>query len=529
MTSRQCVTDETQQKTCSTYFSLLLLGVGTGLSNSAIWVELPALTKRLPEGENLSLFLLVLLQAGNLSTVVYLLVRRCSYSGHVSEVPPIYGCIGFGIGSLIALAFFWSFSIDMLSDVSTSYSIVFLLCGFFAALVSCLAPVTFIPFSARFRPQYVTAILFGDAVGHLLPHILGIAQGVTQSPACDREAVLQANNNTAQPELPYSRYNRYHHFSTTPAPVALPPVLRFSESQYFFITAGIMCLSGVAFLFLRFVPRVRFDYSEQRVECPEDQLELAVDTPQAASPSIYPASIASQSTQAILCDDSYRQIASTPNSKYLPLMKPLNNDSGARPRDNGASLNYAHRSHYSADDLEEETRSPLRCPRSCMSKSQSNIERERYPARDNNALSTHFQDISTRRTRSSRTVETLSDKPPSYILLMVITLWSSAIIHGPLSSVKGHACLPAGNNRFMVGSVLSNIMIMFTCVLGIKMSPIGKVPLVVAITALGTILLTYFVALIAFSHTSQSREDSPIFGATGELLAVSYYSVTISS
>ena len=136
----------------------------------------------------------------------------------------------------------------------------------------------------------------------------------------------------------------------------------------------------------------------------------------------------------------------------------------------------------------------------------------------------HSVNISGQRTyhRSGSSHMTVpTDRPPSYLLLMVITFWASAIIHGPLSSVKGLACLPSGNNRFMVGTILCNVMILFTCFVGAKITPKDKVPLVVAVTALGTILLTYFVALIWFSHTSQTRDDSPIFGPTGELLAVS--------
>ena len=110
---------------------------------------------------------------------------------------------------------------------------------------------------------------------------------------------------------------------------------------------------------------------------------------------------------------------------------------------------------------------------------------------------------------------------PSFTLLMAITWWASFVTFGPLSSVKAHACLPVGNLSFFIGTLMTNAGSVVTCLVVLRLSPNIRITLVVAFTCLATILLTYFVALIAFSHQSESRENSPIFGSFGELLAVS--------
>ena len=47
-----------------------------------------------------------------------------------------------------------------------------------------LGPLIYIPFGARFKSQYITAVFFGEALSSLLPHILGIAEGVLLPSEC---------------------------------------------------------------------------------------------------------------------------------------------------------------------------------------------------------------------------------------------------------------------------------------------------------------------------------------------------------
>ena len=119
--------------------------------------------------------------------------------------------------------------------------------------------------------------------------------------------------------------------------------------------------------------------------------------------------------------------------------------------------------------------------------------------------------------------ETVNRQPSfSFTLLMTIVFWCSAVIHGPLSSVKAHSCLPVANHFFLVGTVLSNTAGIIACIVAHRCVGKLSITIIVALTSLGTILLTYFVALLAFSHASESSEQSLIFSKAGELLGVSY-------
>ena len=119
--------------------------------------------------------------------------------------------------------------------------------------------------------------------------------------------------------------------------------------------------------------------------------------------------------------------------------------------------------------------------------------------------------------------ETVNRQPSfSFTLLMTIVFWCSAVIHGPLSSVKAHSCLPVANHFFLVGTVLSNTAGIIACIVTHRCVGKLSITIIVALISLGTILLTYFVALLAFSHASESSEQSLIFSKAGELLGVSY-------
>lgn len=122
--------------------------------------------------------------------------------------------------------------------------------------------------------------------------------------------------------------------------------------------------------------------------------------------------------------------------------------------------------------------------------------------------------------------ETVSRQPSfSFTLLMTIVFWCSAVIHGPLSSVKAHSCLPVSNPFFLVGSLLSNVAGIIACLVTHRFVGKLSITIIVALTSLGTILLTYFVALLAFSHASESSEQSLIFSKAGELLGVSFIDI----
>ena len=458
---------QARKTSCGVYFAVCLFGLGASIANNGLWVMMPVSGKQLPEGSRVPHYLLGLLQLGNVSALAFLLTRRCSRNGSVNEAPFIY--IGFliSIASLILLALFW----DQQALVAhEQHSLVYLSCAFAIAQVTCLAAMTYIPFVARMKATYITAMLLGEACAALLPHVLAIGQGIGTPPEC-KEDPSRINRTWA-----LSGWRARLRPSTTIIPVIIPR-LRFNESIYFFVLTGLACIGGFAFLVIRCIPSIRFEYDEVQVDCMDD-VELrgsGAESIEDEGNRTWTMSTVEGSPQPpiILDDGSIKQpfvrggTSYALRSPHSPLATPTKRQSAPQPR---------------PPSLRKETRLP--------------------PAEE------------------PLGEDCTGHKVPSFCLLMLITLWSAIILFGPLSPVKAHACLPVGNNAFLVGTLMTAATPIAVVVIILRVTTQSKVTLVVAFTSLGTILLTYFVALIAFSHESESREDSPIFGSNGELLTV---------
>ena len=111
------------------------------------------------------------------------------------------------------------------------------------------------------------------------------------------------------------------------------------------------------------------------------------------------------------------------------------------------------------------------------------------------------------------------NKPKLFNLLLGITLWSSFLINGPLSSVYTYTCYSTGNHVFLVGAIFCDIFVLLSCVMSSRCTTRMDLSIVISFTCLGTIILTYFVALVVFTRGTHTR-DYPIFGNIGEILTV---------
>jgi len=421
--------------TCGTYMLLMIVGMSANLGSNALFVQMPALTPILPEGHDLTYLLLGMWELGNLSAIVYLLARKCSQN-KTSEPPAIHVCLWLNVTVFALLGFFWD---KRISIYGQEHSLPLILCMVVSGQMSGLASVTYIPMVSRMKPGYITAVLLGDCFAGLLPHALGVAEGLSTPPDCKPDLGYSSNMSWAM----YDRQSRMH-ISTTKAP-AVPPKLRFPEYCYFFAICGSLFLSSICFLILRLCPSMRYEYVRRPVDSMEDEM-------------------------------SGHGIEEIPRVQIL-------------------------------DDGKIQPKTPVPVPVKSKVKFTN-------PAASN-------------RSGVSKRWRPGEAKPPSFILLMFITWWASLAICGPLSSVRAHSCVPSGNTAFFIGTLLTNAGAALTCIVVLKLSPHIKVTLVVAFTCLATILLTYFSALIVFSHRSESSEKSPIYGSFGELLVTVGWSAII--
>ncbi len=474
-------TERERRTSCCVYFALVLFGLSANLVSNAIWIQLPALSTKLPEKQYLSVFLLGLLELGNISGLCYLLARRCSRTG-VSEIPLMYIGVILSITCSLVLGFFWDYTIDFLHS---SHSLTIILCGLVAGQISGLAGITYIPFGSRLKAGYITAILLGDGFAALLPHIVGVAEGLSIPMECKPTQDHVFNINRTRFSFSMNRGGR-HRPSTTPIPMT-PPKLRFPEYYFFLSIAGLTVISGFALILLRYVPSIRFEYDDVRVECMD---EVEVINPREMGIEDENEELWQTQPQCdgtyILDDGSVRQSLRTDGIAVRP--------------SNGASPAKKPGVHFRGAQVER--------PR-VSSRSSSQPSRHTSTGSEIRDLTDPLQ---------SKDIE---NRIPSFTILMLITFWVTAVTQGPLSTVRAHACLPQGNNAFFIGTLVMNVVNIITCLAVLRLSSKMKVTLVVAFTSLGTIMLTYFVALIAFSHESEAKEHSPLFGSMGELLAVS--------
>ncbi|CAB3224065.1 unnamed protein product [Arctia plantaginis] len=173
-------------------------GIGTWLGVNGLYVQLPLLIKRLPEGWTLPSSMVLAIQLANIGILCYGVLRRLS--SRISEAFYIYSLLTIGTLALILNAFLY----DKTSVIfDTERSIAYLTLTFFAALVGCTSSVLFYPYLRHFRDIYLATYLVGEGLSGFLPSILALVQGVGGEPEC----LPSADNSTLEAHFPPPRFD----------------------------------------------------------------------------------------------------------------------------------------------------------------------------------------------------------------------------------------------------------------------------------------------------------------------------------
>ena len=497
----------------SMYFLVCLFGMSSSLPTTALWTQLPNLVKNVPEEDGLSRYLIVILEMTHLLTIVYLLVRKCA-RGRLNEVPFLYSVLALGSLGLLLPAALWDHVIQLWGQ---ERSLVLLLSAFLGGTVTCVATVTMLPFTWHLKQAYVTAVLLGDSLGSLVPHVLVLAQGIGPRPLCPGHSTTVAYPEPLPPTPPSAAANgsdpwqtgkesrkpevnflvQLSGYASATPPSMVYPDQRFSMNVYFFACAGVFSLSIVSFLLIRWCKPCIHEYSFPAVEG-MDEIEMIVgpddgmkDTGGDGIRMTNP-----DSTTIILDDGTiYQGSGKIQRSNNPGYIKTSDLDASATP--------HARRL------LNNKTQSSQR----------TNISGALNPSRGVRFTST------TSSTTSGKADDSCCfnpDHPRHFVLLLLITFWGVYVTTGPLSSDKSYACFPTGNMAFQIGAIVTDVASIIACLVAARFSsPKQQISTTLALSCLGTILLTYFVALMAFSHESESRHQSPIYGDVGEFLTVS--------
>ncbi|KAJ0175379.1 hypothetical protein K1T71_008538 [Dendrolimus kikuchii] len=173
-------------------------GIGTWLGVNGLYVQLPLLVARLPEGWALPSSMVVAVQLANVGMLLYGLLRRLRPRS--ADASYIYGLLAIGTLALILNAFFYERTIVL---GGSERSFAFLALTFFAALVGCTSSVLFYPYLRHFRDVYLATYLVGEGLSGFLPSILALIQGVGGEPEC----LPSADNSTLVAHYPPPRFD----------------------------------------------------------------------------------------------------------------------------------------------------------------------------------------------------------------------------------------------------------------------------------------------------------------------------------
>jgi len=207
----------------------MFFGFGSWIAMTGLWVELPLLTQKLPEGWSLGSFLTVMIQLANVGPLIYWFARNHQLC---TEEVAIHVQMGIGSVSCLALILWWDTTAEVLGQPR---SIVLYVAAFGLSLVDCTSSVAFLPYMARFKAHHMTPYLIGEGLSGFLPSLVALAQGVT-----DDGGSLECNKSGSDTFSVTSDSGRLKD-SREP---------RFSASLFFCFLLLILLFSWIAFILM---------------------------------------------------------------------------------------------------------------------------------------------------------------------------------------------------------------------------------------------------------------------------------------
>ncbi|XP_046843368.1 riboflavin transporter 2-like [Xenia sp. Carnegie-2017] len=161
----------------STYLLVVLFGIGSWVAVNGIWVELPVLVQHAPESWKLPSVFAVVIQIANIGPLLHT-VFNAFWPGKVRDTWIIYIILSIGIICCGLLVFLWKETGVVLGE---EHSVSLIALVFFLAFVACTSSVTFLPFMAVFKKEYMSALFVGAGLSGLLPSLLAVAQDTPSS------------------------------------------------------------------------------------------------------------------------------------------------------------------------------------------------------------------------------------------------------------------------------------------------------------------------------------------------------------
>ncbi|GIY33067.1 solute carrier family 52, riboflavin transporter, member 3 [Caerostris darwini] len=163
-------------------------GLGSWIAMTGLWVELPVLVQRLPEGWALASQLALFLQVANIGPIIYGLFHHW-WPKWATERSATHFQLALGAVSTLLLIFTWSLTVN-------NINVPFFVLSFGLSIVDCTSSVVFLPFMANYRACYLTPYLVGEGLSGLVPSLGAITQSI-ESPECTNETRTVFSEETA--------------------------------------------------------------------------------------------------------------------------------------------------------------------------------------------------------------------------------------------------------------------------------------------------------------------------------------------
>lgn len=226
------------------YILVILFGISSWIAVNGVWVELPLLVEKLPEGWNLPSYISVIVGIANIGPAAYT-VGHLLAPKIVNEKPVVCILLAIGTASCILMQIFWNRTTLIGGE---EHGTAFIILQFFISLVDTTSSVVYLPFMMLFNPQYLTALYIGESLSGLLPALVALGQGVGNV-NCVNETTI---NDT---EINGTWYNETNYEIV---PVYSPP--NFSVDIFFIFLIAMMVTSAIAFLLLNFLPQCKSEH-----------------------------------------------------------------------------------------------------------------------------------------------------------------------------------------------------------------------------------------------------------------------------
>lgn len=169
----------------------ILFGISGWIGITAIFLELPLIVDKAPEGWKLPSYIAILVQAGNIANLIYILFEKYSpvkvNDGHLIYAMMISGCV-----AALALAFLYQQTHEI---GGREHSIWLLVCSAIFAVIGCLSSVLSMPYMGRFKEMYLVTYFFGQGLNGFISSILSLVQGSGGQRVCNATNATETISN----------------------------------------------------------------------------------------------------------------------------------------------------------------------------------------------------------------------------------------------------------------------------------------------------------------------------------------------